>query len=231
MDEFELRPRHDDEQGGAPDYAVLWADRLWMIELKTETSSHRRGQLTSYFALAGHHHPGLSVDLTYLTPPFTFTPPAGQDDIRFAHVTWAQIFPLLREVWGNGTDTERQVLTMLLQALESIGSNWSDWRAQRVGTPKDEPPAIEDIAMALAEATAHDGRQRAVNHPTADLDLLQRLRMTLREAICAEPEQSPLRYVKPWLWNAATSGGIALSPSSRDVGFELRLSRYRKPVC
>ncbi|MEV1005586.1 hypothetical protein [Nonomuraea sp. NPDC050202] len=50
MDEFELRPRHDDEQGGAPDYAVLWTERLWMIELKTESSSHRRDQLSGYYA-------------------------------------------------------------------------------------------------------------------------------------------------------------------------------------
>ncbi|SDM25262.1 hypothetical protein SAMN05421869_13917 [Nonomuraea jiangxiensis] len=231
VDEFELRPRHDDEQGGAPDYAVLWADRLWMIELKTETSSHRRDQLTAYYALADHHHPGLGVDLTYLTPPFTFTPPAGQDCIRFAHVTWTQIFPLLRAVWGKGTDREQQVLTTLLQALESIGSNWSNWRAQRVGTTRDEPPTIEDMAMALAEATARDGQQRAVDYPTADLDLLQRLRMALRQTICTKPEQSPLRHVKAWLWNAATSGGTALSSSGRDVGFELRLSWYRKPAC
>lgn len=101
VDEFELRPRHDDEQGGAPDYAVLWADRLWMIELKTEASSYRRDQLTAYYALAGHHHPDLGVDLTYLTPPFTFTPPDDQDGIRFAHVTWTQIFPLLREAWAK----------------------------------------------------------------------------------------------------------------------------------
>ncbi|NRQ32458.1 hypothetical protein HII36_11495 [Nonomuraea sp. NN258] len=101
VDEFELRPRNDDEQGGAPDYAVLWDDRLWLIELKTETSSHRRGQLATYYTLAGHHHPGLSLDLTYLTPPFTFKPPSDRDGVRFAHVDWTQVVPLLREVWAR----------------------------------------------------------------------------------------------------------------------------------
>jgi len=31
VDEFELPPRHLDERGGAPDYAVLWDRNLWMI--------------------------------------------------------------------------------------------------------------------------------------------------------------------------------------------------------
>src|SRR5688500_4426488 len=33
VDEFELPPRHDAEKGGAPDHAVIWDDRLWLIEL------------------------------------------------------------------------------------------------------------------------------------------------------------------------------------------------------
>ncbi|MEV4365780.1 hypothetical protein AB0J71_01845 [Nonomuraea sp. NPDC049637] len=246
VDEFELRPRHDDEQGGAPDYAALWPDRLWMIELKTETSSHRRGQLATYATLARHHHPGLRVDLTYLTPPLTFAPPAGQDGVRLAHVTWAQVLPLLTQVWGRGTDAEQHALATLLEALAGIGSSWSDWRAQRTqptqstqreqraqraGTTRAEPAPTEDTVMAMVEATARDGRQRAVHDPAADLDLLQRRRLALRQAICAEPEHSPLRHVRPWLWSAASSLGAALSASGRETGFELRLSRYRNPVC
>ena len=52
IDEFDLPARRDDERGGAPDYAVLTATLLWMIELKTETASHRRGQLSTYVELA-----------------------------------------------------------------------------------------------------------------------------------------------------------------------------------
>lgn len=256
VDEFELRPRHEDEQGGAPDYAVLWDERLWMIELKTETSSHRRGQISGYYTLAAHHHPGIAVNLTYLTPPFPFTPPAAWDGTRFAHVTWSRILPLLRAAWGAGDDAEQQVLAGLLAALDDLGTAWSDWRAQRVRTPQDSPaegaamtPAecgpgaiaetpmvlgsasIEHAAMALAEATARDGRQRAVHHPTAGLDELHRLRLALRQAICAAPDPSPIRHVRPWLWRVATSGGTALTASGRETGFEVRLSRYRKPVC
>ncbi|SPL99819.1 unnamed protein product [[Actinomadura] parvosata subsp. kistnae] len=125
----------------------------------------------------------------------------------------------------------RHVLTTLLAALDSIGSNWSDWRARQIGVRRDEPPAVEVRAMALAEETAQDGRQRAVDHPGADLEELQRLRLVLRQAICASPGQTALRHVRPWLWSLTTSGGHALTASGQDTGFELRLSRYQKPVC
>src|SRR5688500_13076491 len=62
VDEFELPPRVEGERGGAPDYAVLDGDRLWMIELKTEAASHRRDQLPSYFNYARHHHPQARID-------------------------------------------------------------------------------------------------------------------------------------------------------------------------
>lgn len=45
VDEFELPPRVESEQGGYPDWAVIFPDRLWLIELKTERGSHRPGQL------------------------------------------------------------------------------------------------------------------------------------------------------------------------------------------
>ncbi len=78
VDEFELPPRHDAERGGAPDYAVLWDDRLWLIELKTEKASHRAGQIASYFELAHHHYPDAMVDVLDVTPPMEapYDPPA-----------------------------------------------------------------------------------------------------------------------------------------------------------
>src|SRR4051812_4594663 len=64
VDELELLGRNDAEVGGAPDYAVLWADRVWIIELKTEAGSHRRDQIPSYFDLAAHHFPDALIDIT-----------------------------------------------------------------------------------------------------------------------------------------------------------------------
>jgi len=37
--------------------------------------------------------------------------------------------------------------------------------------------------------------------------------------------------VLPWLWNAATSTGRALTTTGDDTGYELRLSRYQSPIC
>lgn len=57
VDEFELTARHDAEKGGAPDYAILSDQLVWLIELKTERGSHRASQVPSYFDLAHHHYP------------------------------------------------------------------------------------------------------------------------------------------------------------------------------
>ncbi len=57
VDEYELSPRNDDEKGGAPDWAVIWSDRVWIIELKSEASSHRPTQIPQYFELA---HPTIT---------------------------------------------------------------------------------------------------------------------------------------------------------------------------
>ena len=69
VDEFDLPARHEFEPGGSPDYAVIRDGALWMIELKTECASHRKGQLTGYVELARHHYPDCALSLTYLTPP------------------------------------------------------------------------------------------------------------------------------------------------------------------
>ena len=45
VDEFDLPKRHELEAGCAPDYGLLWAGRVWMVELKTERASHRPTQL------------------------------------------------------------------------------------------------------------------------------------------------------------------------------------------
>lgn len=242
VDEFDLPRRHDDEQGGAPDYAMLWPERLWMIELKTETASHRRGQLSGYLALAEHHHPARRIDLTYLTPPMPHTPPAAQARTRFNHLTWAQVIPLITALWGDGDDAERHSVELLMAALDSIGTDWSTWRTARLqhmpGAELEAPVADTqptadpfEEAMALAHATARDGRQRAFSHTAMDLQELQELRLSLRQAICASPGPSPIHHVLPWIWNAMTSGGTALTAGGTETGYELRLSRYRKPIC
>jgi hypothetical protein len=93
-----------------------------------------------------------------------------------------------------------------------------------------ERPDVVETALGLAEATAGDGRQRAIDYPSAKLDL-QQLRLAVRQAICAAPSGAPTRHVLPWLWNAVPSTGAAFTPTGQDTGYELRLSRYQSPIC
>ncbi|MBA9006291.1 hypothetical protein [Thermomonospora cellulosilytica] len=60
--------------------------------------------------------------------------------------------------------------------------------------------------VALARATAHDGRQRVLDHAPHSLQGLQHLRLALRQAIHAADAEDDLHRVQPWLWNAAISG-------------------------
>jgi hypothetical protein len=241
VDEFDLPRRHELKAGSNPDYALLWDDRLWMVELKTERTSHRPAQLPGYFEFAAHHYPTRRIDLTYLTPSMPLVPPLVPAGMRFAHVTWDQVVPLVVETWGGGDQQQRRVIAMLVAALARIGGSWTTWRAAQLGNEHPaapeptasvaERPAMVEVALRLAEATAADGRQRALDYPPAGLEDLQQLRLAVRQAICSAPAGTPIRHVEPWLWSAATSGGRALTESGRDIGYELRLSRNKSPIC
>lgn len=227
VDELELVPRHAAERGGAPDYALLWPDRVWMVELKTERGSHRPDQLPSYFRLAVHHYPDADVDITYLTPPMHKPAPEANDRQRYAHVTWAQAAPLVAQVWGSSSDVGVvRVRDGLLQTVRDLDVPVAQWREQVVAAPA--PGSFRtDLALEAARLVAADGEQRVVDVAAEDLQALHDLRLELEAAFASVPE---LRCVKPWLWNAATSGGVPLSPRGAEHGFEIRLSRYRSPV-
>jgi hypothetical protein len=231
VDELELQPRHELERGGAPDYAVLGEDRAWFIELKTEVASHRVDQLPGYYTLGGHHFPGADIDITYVTPTMTKAPPTTHAGQRYAHVTWQQVEPLVREIWPD-SDDERvlRVRDGLLAALAELHVPWRDWRAQRLGTGAAAPtigPSPYELGLAEAQQTAADGGQRAVPAAVEDLQALHDLRVELRDRLAQDPETA---NVRPWVWNAATSGGTALTPGGEEHGFELRLSRYKAPA-
>jgi hypothetical protein len=167
----------------------LWDDRLWMVELKTEQASHRPTQLPAYFELAAHHCPNVQIDLTYLSPAMPLVPPPVPAGMRFAHVSWHEVTLLVAEVWGNSDQPEPDVASKLLAALASIGGSWATWRpaqltaagralpAPALARPAADRPDLLRAVLALAAATAHDGRQRAVDHPAADLEELQQLRL------------------------------------------------------
>ena len=198
VDELDLPARSVDEPGCAPDYAVFAGDRLWIIELKTERGSHRRGQIPAYFELGGHHYPNLRIDLTYLTPVMPVVSDVSPTGSRFAHLTWGQAIPLVREVWRDATGEQQAVRDALIEALGSMGTPWGTWRQT---TLED----VTNLALHQARATAADGRQRALEYPAQSLEEMQELRVAVRDAL-TKAGQPGDDAVTPWLWNAQTSG-------------------------
>jgi hypothetical protein len=246
VDEFELPPPTDEDRGGAPDYAVIWPDRLWLIELKTERGSHQATQIPMYYDLGRHHYPLLNLDLLYLTQPMDapYAPADSRD--RYAHIAWPDILPLLRVAWPDpNAPGQREVLDGLIGAIGTLHLKPAEWRATVTGVavtaPPPKPMAVPmpsaeiseqtdaprlDEAMRLVALTSEDGKQRAM--AGVDLDGLLELRLALRHTLAASVEGSPLRLVLPWMWRWE-SGGPPLTTIGAETGRELRLSRYRTP--
>ncbi len=232
VDEYELRGRTDDERGGAPDYVVLWPNRIWIIELKTEVASHRAGQLPLYLELGHHYFPDASIDLTYLTPPCEKRPPETTSWSRYSHVTWQQVAPLIQSTWARPSSPEQgAVVAGLWEAVELLDQTPSEWRAHVLGDGLIEsPPAAPDSQLVVVSSTASDGQQRAVEGATGSLDDLMALRVELQELIAAQPAGSAERHVRPWIWRQVSSGGVPLSQQGSATGYELRVSRYQSPI-
>lgn len=136
----------------------------------------------------------------------------------------------MESAWGGSSDLVlAAVRDGLLRTLDALDVPVAQWREELVGAPagRGSGPFRVDAAVQAARLTAADGEQRVVEVPAEDLQALHDLRLELEAALAPVPE---LRNVRPWLWNAATSGGRALSPSGSEHGFEIRLSRYRDPV-
>jgi hypothetical protein len=233
VDELDLQPRAESEPGGAPDWAVIWPRRLWLVELKTEVASHRRHQIPYYLKLAAHHFPEHAIDVTYVTAPFSPPAPQTGQDQRYAHVTWDAVVPIVSRVWGQDLRPEvRRYVTVLEGAVNSLTERWSDWRDLFTASPPPvtRSPGASDL-RALIEATEADGVQRALDWQAESLEHLQVMRMEARELILASPEGSATRHVMPWIWSGEDqSKGKPLTRAGAESGFELRFSRYAKPV-
>lgn len=216
VDGLDLPRRHEDEPGCAPDLGVLTPDRLWIIELETERGSHRSGQVESYFELGRHHYPELRIDLTYLTPGMSAVAAGAPDGDRLVQVTWERVMPLVEGVWSGSTGSTRNLYDALAEAVAGLGTSWTVWREKTVND-------LTAKAARLARLTARDGRQRALDHAAGSLGELQELRLAARDEF--RRPGSPLGSVTPWLWDASTSGGEALTEAGRVHGYELRFSR------
>lgn len=84
------------------------------------------------------------------------------------------------------------------------------------------PEPNVDHACAVAALTERDGAQRVYEYPWSS----EAEALAFREKIDDELTQRGFVHARPWAWNAKTSGGVAMSPSGRDTGVEIRLSYY-----
>lgn len=234
VDEFELPRRHEAERSGWPDWAVLWPDRVWMIELKTEVGSHRLDQLPHYLDLGAHHYPQAAIDLTYLTGPMEKPAPEVHAGQRYHHIVWTDVVPLIEEVWGGDEPAARAYVQAAGDLIASLETPWTDWRAGWMtqvarAIASSKPALCRDNLWDLIVATAADGQQRAADAHTESGESLEDLRDQARELIIAAPEGSTAKHVLPWIWSGQTSGGQPLTSAGEQLGAELRLSRYSKP--
>ena len=235
VDEFELPARTEAEKGGYPDYGVVWDDKVWLIELKTERSSHRADQIPYYFELARHHHPGRDIDLTYLTGPGSRSGQATQAWERFAHVEWADLIDLIDRHWPDPIlPGQAEVVAGLQATIRGLDQPAKVWRKTSADLYGVAPPTLVPVrnpveeALELADEVAGVREQRALEFRAASLDGLHDLRMTVRDELAASPAGSPRRHVGPWVWRWQ-SQGRPLTRAGEATGYELRLSWYKKP--
>jgi hypothetical protein len=208
---------------------VIWSDRLWLIELKTEKGSHRATQIPGYFELARHHHPSCDIDLLYVTPPMEA--PYRSDIGRYAHLTWADLVEPIKRTWPMGTHPgQQEVLDGLIGAIDSLHQSPSTWRAAVSAAALAPEPEVDPVAEALmaAELTAQDGVQRAVELLLASLDELLEVRLSVRDELAASAPGSALRHVVPWIWRPESTGR-PMTTAGGAFGRELRVSRYAAP--
>lgn len=215
VDEFELPPESCDKRGGSPDYAVFWQDHLWIIELKTEVSSHRKEQLPFYLRLARHHHPTHKIEILFLTPEMHRKQSAGVEDHKFAHLFWSEVSHLIGMAWEQSVEKSERILETALQhELSNL-----EVPAKRF----QETAKVIRRARELSLEVQKSGEQRAVEVNASGLDEIVDLRLRIRDAL---QRLEGAENVKPWVWYEKTSGGKPLTELGRDVGCELRLSRY-----
>lgn len=229
VDELDLPRRHDGELAGSPDWAVLWPDRVWMVELKTERASHRPEQLPRYLSQSAHHYPGSRIDLTYLTGPLEKPAPTLLAGQRYRHVTWPDVLPLLRSVWATSDARASSYVDAVDQILSAVPESWTAWRSHHIDDPAPvvRGPISDDELVAVVEATARDGRQRAVDVEVGSPEELDELRLRARDLIERSPLAGSGRQLTPWRWVSTTSGGQALTDAGRTTGMELRISASR----
>ena len=216
IDEFDLPAIDKDGKNGAPDYAVLTPNGLWIIELKTKAGSHCKEQMPYYERLALSHYPDKQLDLLCLTSDMQRQDVSNYTESRYSHLFWSEILDLISGTWLSSEHAEEQILSIaLVRELSSLD--------RPTKTFSSEAAVIRE-AIILTADVQHDGKQRAVEVSVSGLEELIDLRVRIADAITRDPETP---NVRPWIWYKNTSGGKPLTEVGRSVGCELRLSKYK----
>ena len=216
IDEFELPAISINGRAGAPDYAVLWDHQLWIIELKTELSSHRKDQLPLYLELAEHHYSSYHIQILYITPSMARLNKDGMKDHLFYHLFWSELSPYIKKIWS---ESEHQAERTLESALQRELSHLN----QPTKSFRNNAETIRN-ALKLAPLVQKTGEQMAVEINVGGLDEIIELRIRIRDAL---NRLAGANNVKPWIWFEKSSGGKPLTELGRQVGCEIRLSRYK----
>lgn len=106
---------------------------------------------------------------------------------------------------------------------ERIGDRVS--RGDDRAIPRSRPPEPNvDHAVEVDRLTEWDGQQRCYEYPWRDETEVDAFVRDVRDAA----DLVGCNHARPWKWRAETSAGVALSPSGRSTGLELRFSYYAK---
>ena len=100
VDEMDLPARSETSAAGLPTTGSSRRPALADRAQDGAPRSHLPAQLPAYVELGLHHHPGLALDLTYLTPPLpgvrgTRTSALG------SRTSPGMVLPLVRQTWGS----------------------------------------------------------------------------------------------------------------------------------
>jgi hypothetical protein len=152
---------------GWPDWAVLWPDRAWVIELKAERGSHREDQLPYYLRLAAAAHLGCRVDLTYVTGSLSKPAPSLSDGQRYSHLHLVQVLPLVESVWGSD---HRDEVIAYVDAVRTVIENLtrlrpSEQRDALLGQQRQGSPTSPAEELAVPAESQGDSAFRTRARP------------------------------------------------------------------
>lgn len=223
-------PEWRDEIGltyGCPDFACSAGNQVLIVELKTESGSYRKRQMSDYLRLARRKHPVEWVDVALLGPTRPGAKPHHDERQRYAELTWREVPDLLRTAFeGHPTATD---LMRFLELEFAAAAMRPAATADPARAPVDELAAAaiahaRRIAPSVAGAKPGDPTERGIDVPLTSLEAARAAQQAVRIALQADGLDE---HVSVWLWQPSSSG-VAATEAGREQGRELRLAPRRR---